>query len=66
MTHRPSGRPRCSRALHTAGTPSTRSPSGKGRESISGTLTTTDTSNPFDLVRRISYLTDDAEEAQGH
>ena len=33
---------------------------------ISGTLTTTDTTNPFDLVRRISYLTDDAEEAQGH
>ena len=33
---------------------------------VSGTLTTTDTSGPFDLVRRISYLTDDAEEAQGH
>ena len=33
---------------------------------VSGTLTTTDTSDPFDLVRRISYLTDDAEEAQGH
>ena len=39
---------------------------GGPAQPISGTLTTTDTSNPFDLVRRISYLTDDAEEAQGH
>ncbi|EJF38909.1 hypothetical protein HMPREF1318_2340, partial [Actinomyces massiliensis F0489] len=39
---------------------------GGPAQPISGTLTTTDTTNPFDLVRRISYLTDDAEEAQGH
>mgnify|MGYP000890313556 CR=1 len=39
---------------------------GGPAQPISGTLTTTDTSDPFDLVRRISYLTDDAEEAQGH
>ena len=39
---------------------------GEPAQPISGTLTTTDTTNPFDLVRRISYLTDDAEEAQGH
>ena len=39
---------------------------GGPAQPISGTLTTTDTANPFDLVRRISYLTDDAEEAQGH
>ena len=39
---------------------------GGPAQPISGTLTTTDTTHPFDLVRRISYLTDDAEEAQGH
>ena len=39
---------------------------GGPAQPISGTLTTTDTADPFDLVRRISYLTDDAEEAQGH
>ena len=39
---------------------------GGPAQPICGTLTTTDTTNPFDLVRRISYLTDDAEEAQGH
>ena len=39
---------------------------GGPAQPISGPLTTTDTTNPFDLVRRISYLTDDAEEAQGH
>ena len=39
---------------------------GGPAQPISDTLTTTDTSDPFDLVRRISYLTDDAEEAQGH
>ena len=44
----------------------TYSVSGGPAQPISGTLTTTDTTNPFDLVRRISYLTDDAEEAQGH
>ena len=30
------------------------------------TTTTTETSTPYDLVRIITYLTDDAEEAQGH
>ena len=28
--------------------------------------TTTETSTPYDLVRIVTYLTDDAEEAQGH
>ena len=33
---------------------------------IKGTITTTETSTPYDLVRIVTYLTDDAEEAQGH
>ena len=33
---------------------------------IEGTITTTETSTPYDLARVITYLTDDAEEAQGH
>ena len=33
---------------------------------IEGTITTTETSTPYDLVRITSYLTDDAEEARGH
>ena len=33
---------------------------------VEGTITTTETSTPYDLVRIITYLTDDAEEAQGH
>ena len=33
---------------------------------VTGTVTTTDVSDPFDLVRIITVLTDDAEEAQGH
>ena len=33
---------------------------------IDGTITTTETSTPYDLVRIITYLTDDAEQAQGH
>ena len=33
---------------------------------IEGTITTTETSTPDDLVRVVTYLTDDAEEAQGH
>ena len=33
---------------------------------INGTITTTETSTPYDLVRTITYLTDDAEEAQHH
>ena len=30
------------------------------------TTTTTDPGAPYDLVRVVTYLTDDAEEAQGH
>ena len=33
---------------------------------VSGTVTTTESSAPFDLVRLVGVLTDDAEEAQGH
>ena len=33
---------------------------------IEGTITTTETFTPYDLVRIITYLTDDAEQAQGH
>ena len=33
---------------------------------IEGTITTTETSTPYDLVRIITYLTDDAEQAQVH
>ena len=33
---------------------------------IEGTITTTETSTPYDLVRVVTYHTDDAEEAQGH
>ena len=33
---------------------------------IEGTITTTETSTPYDLVRIVTYLTDDAAEAQGH
>ena len=33
---------------------------------IEGTTTTTETSTPYDLVRIVTYLTDDAEQAQGH
>ncbi|WP_243859069.1 zinc transporter [Actinomyces sp. ZJ308] len=33
---------------------------------IDGTITTTETSTLYDLVRIVTYLTDDAEEAQGH
>ena len=42
-------------------------PAGENqRRPIEGTITTTETSTPYDLVRIITYLTDDAEEAQGH
>ena len=44
----------------------TYSVAGGPPQPVSGVLTTTDTADPFDLVRQISYLTDDAEEAQGH
>ena len=33
---------------------------------VSGTVTTTEASAPFDLVRLVGVLTDDAEEAQDH
>ena len=33
---------------------------------VPGTITTSETTPPFDIVRTITYLTDDAEEAQGH
>ena len=42
-------------------------PQGESQwRTIDGTITTTETSTPYDLVRIITYLTDDAEEAQGH
>ena len=41
-------------------------PDGQHTQPVTGTITTTDTTAPFDVVRTISYLTDDAEEAQGH
>lgn len=41
-------------------------PDGQDTQPVTGTITTTDTTAPFDVVRTISYLTDDAEEAQGH
>ncbi|QPL04831.1 zinc transporter [Actinomyces respiraculi] len=33
---------------------------------VTGTITTTETSTPFTLIRLTSILTDDAEEAMGH
>ena len=33
---------------------------------VQGTITTTETTPPFDIVRTTTQLTDDAEEAQGH
>ena len=42
-------------------------PQGENQwHTIDGTITTTETSTPYDLVRIITYLTDDAEQAQGH
>ena len=42
-------------------------PAGESQwQPIEGTITTTETSTPYDLVRVITYLTDDAEQAQGH
>ena len=42
-------------------------PAGENQwQPIEGTITTTETSTPYDLVRVITYLTDDAEQAQGH
>lgn len=41
-------------------------PDGQETQDVTGTITTTDSTAPFDVVRPISYLTDDAEEAQGH
>lgn len=41
-------------------------PDGGDTQDVTGTITTTSTSTPFDLVRAVVTLTDDAEEAQGH
>ena len=35
-------------------------------QEVVGTVTTTETSTPYDVVRATTVLTDDAEEAQGH
>ena len=44
----------------------TLTPDGGAPRPVQGTITTTETTPPFDIVRTITYLTDDAEEAQGH
>ena len=44
----------------------TLTPDGGTPRPVQGTITTTETTPPFDIVRTITYLTDDAEEAQGH
>ncbi|MDO4242734.1 MAG: zinc transporter [Actinomyces sp.] len=42
-------------------------PAGAGSwRTVQGTVTTSEVSEPFDIVRTVTYLTDDAEEAQGH
>ena len=41
-------------------------PAGGTTPPVAGTVTTTSTTTPFDLVRAVVTLTDDAEEAQGH
>ncbi|VEG29769.1 hypothetical protein [Actinomyces howellii] len=41
-------------------------PEGGTSQPVTGTITTTSSAEPFDLVRTVTYLTDDAEEAQGH
>ena len=41
-------------------------PDGGTPQTVPDTITTTETTPPFDIVRTITYLTDDAEEAQGH
>ena len=41
-------------------------PDGGTPRTVPGTITTTETTPPFDIVRTITQLTDDAEEAQGH
>ncbi|VEG30049.1 Uncharacterised protein [Actinomyces howellii] len=41
-------------------------PEGGTSQPVTGTITTTSSADPFDLVRTVTYLTDDAEEAQGH
>ena len=50
----------------TASWSATFSVEGGPPQPVSGTVTTTETSAPFDLVRLVGVLTDDAEEAQGH
>ncbi|MDO4243597.1 MAG: hypothetical protein Q4C85_07550 [Actinomyces sp.] len=39
---------------------------GGETQEVSGTITTTSSTTPFDLVRTVTYLTDDAEEAKEH
>ena len=41
-------------------------PGAGASQPVQGTITTTETAPPFDIVRTITQLTDDAEEAQGH
>ena len=50
----------------TASGSATFSVEGGPPQPVSGTVTTTESSAPFDLVRLVGVLTDDAEEAQGH
>ena len=50
----------------TASWSATFSVEGGPPQPVSGTVTTTEASAPFDLVRLVGVLTDDAEEAQGH
>ena len=60
---------RCAQGVVVALTTSWRatySVAGGQPQPVDGTITTTETSTPFDLVRLASVLTDDAEHAQGH
>ena len=50
----------------TASWSTTFSVEGGPPQPVSGTVTTTESSAPFNLVRLVGVLTDDAEEAQGH
>ncbi|WP_168709465.1 zinc transporter [Actinomyces procaprae] len=44
----------------------TYTPAGGTTTPITGTITTTNTTTPYDLVRTLTYLTDQAETQQGH
>lgn len=44
----------------------TYTPDGGTTQPVTGTITTTSTTTPFDLVRAVTVLTDHAEEAQNH